>query len=199
MAPHLLYTLFFFFPSTLSNQITAETQKLQFTILQNDKEIGEVVASKTTIGDRITYTSYSESTTHLVIKITIVAENELNLENGHVMSAEANVTVRRRPYAHSYTQYCSGQCEMVKDGHEVIYIDETIHYASTMLLFEEPIDVSYSYSELDGSFHPIKKVGAHTYEKKDVKGKINRYFYEDGVLNRAEIDAGLISFEMERR
>lgn len=194
LAP-LLYIVLLFSANIKTTEV-AEVQKLTYTILQNDKEIGQVDASKTTFENQITYTSYSNSTAHAIININIVSAYEVYLENNEIRSAEANVTVRGRPYAHSYTQYCSGQCEIVKDGFEVIYIDEAISYASTMLLFEEPINVQYSYSELDGSFHEIKKIEEQVYEKTDVKGKVNRYRYANGILQYAKIDAGLISFEM---
>ena len=178
---------------------TRETQHLSFSIIQNDEIIGETKASKIIDGNQTIYSSSTISTTRVVIKITIKSQSEVQLENGFVRYAEANVTVRNRPYAHSYTQYCSGQCEIVKDGHNVIYIDEAISYASTMLLFEEPVGVKYSYSELDGSFHEIKKIGDHSYEKIDPKGKVNRYNYEGGILKNADIDAGLIAFSISRK
>ncbi len=174
-----------------------ETTNLSYSIIQKEKVVGYTNAYKYQEIDQTTYRSNSVSTVKAIISIDIVSNYEITLENGLLRSAEANVLVRNRPYTHSYTYYCENQCEMAKDGANVIYIGEDISYASTMLLFEEPVNITQSYSELDGSFHSIRKVGNHRYEKKDANDRINTYQYVNGILQYAEIDAGLISFELK--
>jgi len=195
----LLYLLAFLFSFFLNTSSPAETKQLTFDVIHKQKSIGEISASKVIDGDILYYNSYSKTTTHSVIKITIISETEVQMADGHLQWAEANISVRGRPYAHSFTQYCNGQCEMIKDGVDINYIDQPIHYVSTLLLFEEPLTEQISFSEIDGTFHPIKYLGNHTYEKIDAKGRVNQYYYENGDLKRADIDAGLIKFTIQSK
>lgn len=178
---------------------SAEILNLNFEVIQKGEVIGQVFAKKNSVGQEVYYSSMTETTTHTIISINIISAYDVHMHNGHLRTSEAEIKVRGKSYAHTFTQYCDNSCEIIKDQGDIINIDELIKYTSTMLLFEEPIQISKSFSELDGSLHPLEALGNHQYKKTDPKGRVNYYTYENSQLKSAKIDAGLIKFEIKRK
>ena len=63
-------------------------------------------------------------------------------------------------------------------------------------MFEEPTSVKKAYSEETGEFQSLRKIGSHSYAKENEKGRESIYYYKNGILHTAKIDAGIIEFEL---
>ncbi len=67
------------------------------------------------------------------------------------------------------------------------------------LIFEEPTGITKVYAEEYGVFHTLKKIRNHTYLKTAPNGNKNTYFYKDDVLQKSDVDAGIIKFSIIRK
>jgi hypothetical protein len=61
------------------------------------------------------------------------------------------------------------------------------------------MEVSKVYSAEHGNFQKFEKIGEHMYLKTSVDGHKNTYYYKGGHLQKAEINAGMISLTMLKK
>lgn len=86
--------------------------------------------------------------------------------------------------------------EYSKNGKISSKIEEDITFSVQQLFFKEPIGIECIYSEEQGKFHAIRKIGTHSYEKISSSGHKSRYYYENEVPVKIEIDSGVNAFTM---
>ncbi len=72
-----------------------------------------------------------------------------------------------------------------------------IKYSANMLYFIEPEGVKKVFSEKKGYFVDVEKVKPNEYILIDHKMNTkNKYFYKNGKLYKAELDGGIINFDL---
>lgn len=182
--------------------VPANVEILEFDIDRGRKVIGQLVAKKEVIGDRTIYTSKTEATVSLIMKVHVEYHFEAEFKGDALSRANAEIHVNGKQHVESIIEAEGGKYKFVKNeehDNEVKELDYPITYPAILLLFEEPADVKKSFSEENGEFHQIKKVDDNTYEKINPKGKVNQYHYSDGELEKAHLDAGLVQFTLLRK
>jgi hypothetical protein len=126
----------------------------------------------------------------------IVFENNLTTLDGALEHSDMSVFVNKKNYGTTTTKRTGNKYVMDNDGDEIVIEEFPISYCGSMFVFFEPKGEVKSFSEKQGNFHDVKYLGNNVYEKTDPKGRINKYYYENGKLTKAEIDAGLIEFKI---
>lgn len=180
----------------------ANVEVLEFDIDRGNKVVGQLVAKKEVIGDKTVYTSKTEATISMLVKVHVEYQFRAEFKGDVLSSANAEIHVNGKQHVESVIQDEGGKYKFVKNeehDNETKELDYPIKYPAILLLFQEPGDVKRSFSEEDGVFHKIQKVGSNVYEKTNPKGKVNQYHYENGVLDKAHLDAGLVQFTLLRR
>lgn len=184
--------------ATILNTPNATHKSITFSVIQKDSKVGEIQGIKSTIDDKIIYTCLTNATPKKIVKIKIASAYEVQMEKGKMKVADANITVRGNAYAQNHTEYCEENC-LTEDDPNTHFISKAISFTSTMMFFEEPINISQVYSEIDGSFHHLKNLGNHTYEKTNPKGEKSLFYYNNGNLDHAELDMGFFSVKIIRK
>lgn len=174
----------------------SQTETYSFDLIHRDKAVGELSATKTVSGDQIIYSSQTTTTISLLMDFVIVFDNTVKIRNGKMEYADMSVTVNKKSYGKTVTKLRGREYVMDKDGDEKVIKEFPIRYCASLLVFFEPKNENTSFSEKEGNFHALKHVGNNVYEKTDHKGRINKYYYKNGLLSKAEIDAGLIHFKL---
>jgi len=78
-------------------------------------------------------------------------------------------------------------------------IHDLIEYSGSLIYFNEPKGIKKIYKERSAEMRPLEAVGEHTYIIKDEKEReLNRYFYENGILQSAKMRHTLGSLELNR-
>lgn len=76
---------------------------------------------------------------------------------------------------------------LISDG-DTTTINDTITYSGSLIYFNEPKGTCKIYKERTFEMRQIIPIGEHTYIIKDDKNReINRYYYEEGILQYAEM------------
>jgi len=185
--------LFLFSFSALS-----QTQSLTYQLFYHKKEIGTLNVTKIVDGKTTIYQNQTHINTRILFtKIEIdysylVVFNKTKLSNAKVL-----IEVKGDKRKDTQTLLEKGVYHYYEDQKLKSQIKSDITYSAVMLILEEPIGIRQVYSEENGTFHPLKKVGNHTYEKTNDKNHVNEYSYKNGVLESGTIDAGIISFSMK--
>lgn len=78
-------------------------------------------------------------------------------------------------------------------------IHDLIEYSGSLIYFNEPKGIKKIYKERSSEMRPLEAVSEHTYIIKDEKEKeLNRYFYENGILQSAKMRHTLGTLELNR-
>ncbi|WP_121666915.1 DUF6134 family protein [Mesonia aquimarina] len=188
----LISFLAFFSIATLFGQ----EEKYCFNILHREKVIGELVAKKEVVEDKIIYSNRTEISTRILAKIEVDYTYKVVYRNKTLAHAFALILFNDREKTNSYTEKTKTGYIFYEDNEAEYKIEESIMYSTVNLIFEEPLNISKVYAEEHGEFHQLKKVANHIYEKTSSKGKTSLYKYKNGKLVEAEIDVGIISFKI---
>ncbi|MDR6301549.1 DUF6134 family protein [Mesonia maritima] len=176
--------------------LLGQEEKYRFNILHREKIIGELVAKKEVLEDKIIYSNRTEISTRIIAKIEVDYTYKVVYTNNSLAHAFALILLNDREKTNAYTEKTKTGYIFYEDDEAQHKIDSPITYSTVNLMFEEPLTITKVYAEEHGEFHQLKKVAKNIYEKTNSKGKTSLYKYKNGKLVEAEIDAGIISFKI---
>ncbi|MEM1324131.1 MAG: DUF6134 family protein [Bacteroidota bacterium] len=166
-----------------------------FNIVRNKKTIGELTVVKTRKNGLTTYTSTTHLNVRLLHKVNVFYRVEVDMQHDQLYAASVIIEVNGKVHDRTETTRIEDKYLIEHKGKKK-EAAITIDYPEILLLFQEPVGFAASFSEKTGNFHSLHAVGEHAYKKINPKGRENYYYYKDGKLQRAEVDAGLIQFEI---
>mgnify|MGYP005666318829 CR=1 FL=1 len=175
------------------------SEVLYFDVVRLDQTIGELRVEKTYRDNLFTYRSYTQVNAHVIKDITVLYEVVVTMKQDFLLSADASVKVNGKIRDHTKTRWSGGKYHIQSKNEQDKLVSDPIVYPAILLLVKEPINIESSFSEENGDFHVVSSIGDHSYKKYNEKGRENLYHYQDGQLQRAEIDAGLVQFEIQLR
>jgi hypothetical protein len=168
------------------------TETRRFRVMKGEKVLGWNEATRRRRGDNLYYTNTSRNTVSLIKRFVIDYHYEVTFRNNRLFHSVANVEVNGKQRTSTVVSWEIDCYRIREKGIETNCVGGDIFFTSVMLLFQEPVGQSVIFSEEDGAMHRLRYVGG-TYEKTNLKGKVNRYFYENNRLIRAELNAGLVT------
>lgn len=182
-----------------SLSVQAQTQNYDFDIVHDGKLLGTLTASKQTDSTKTTYSSQTNIDYHLMVSITIVYDFNLEFIGEDLQLATCHVEVRGNERTQVKTVKNNDNYGFYSKGELEKSIDWPIKNTVVQLLFKEPVGITKVYAEEQGEFQTLKKIGANSYLKTASNGHKNTYHYENGVLQKSDIDAGVIAFSMVKK
>ena len=190
-----LYTITFLLVLALQAQTTTHN----FEVLHDNRLLGTLEATKTVTGNQIVYTSHTQIEYHLMVNIEVVYDYHVTFSNGILQEAKAHIMVRGNDKTKVQTVKAGSDFEFYSEGNLEKTIKGTITNSIIQLLFEEPKGVSRIYAEEHGEYHELRELGDHLYLKSTPSGKKNTYFYKDGILQKSDVNAGIIKFSIVKK
>jgi len=181
---------------SILNDVKPLKNTLFFDIVHKNNVIGSLKASKTIKDSKIHYQSVTTINTRIIKEIDVNYLYNVIYENNKLKRANVLIDVNDKPYADILTNWEIDYYQISKNDKNELVVQEDIQYATILLYFVEPVDIERCYSEQDGSFNTIIPLGNHSYKKINAKNKENIYHYKDGFLEKAEINGGLIKFDI---
>ncbi|WP_157486531.1 DUF6134 family protein [Maribacter forsetii] len=181
---------------SISKDVKPLKNTLFFDIVHKDNVIGSLKASKTIKDTKIHYQSVTTINTRIIKEIDVNYLYNVIYENNKLKRANVLIDVNDKPYADILTNWEIDYYQISKNDKNELVVQEDIKYATILLYFVEPVDIERCYSEQDGSFNTIIPLGNHSYKKINAKNHENIYHYKDGFLEKAEINGGLIKFDI---
>lgn len=169
------------------------SQTIRFQLIRNGKILGECEANKQCIDGREVYANTTSFSFYLIKKIKLEYRTQAIFRKGFLEKAEVEIKRNGRLHRHFKTQRINEETYRYYQDRQLKKVIETpIVYSSVKMLFEEPIDGQEIYSEEGGCFLPVHKIGPSAYEKRNAKGKVNTYEYQNRLLQSIAIDNGII-------
>ncbi|WP_324027204.1 hypothetical protein QSV08_05210 [Maribacter sp. BPC-D8] len=193
----IICTILFLGPiCSIDKDVAPIKNTFYFDIIHKDNVIGSLKASKTIKDSKVHYQSVTTINTRVIKKIDVNYLYNVTYENNKLKRANVVIDVNDKPYADILTNWEIDYYQISKNDKNELVVEEDINYATILLYFDEPINVERCYSEQDGSFNTIIPLGNHSYKKINAKNHENIYYYKNGFLEKAEINGGLIKFDI---
>ena len=177
----------------------AQIENLEFDIVHNGKSLGTLKASKHIEGAKKIYTSHTDIAYHLLVSINVIYDFHVEYKDADLIEATAHIVVRGTDKTKVKTIKSVGSYAYYSNGKIEKTIKSPLKHSVVQLLFEEPIGIKKIYAEEHGEFHSIKKIEQHNYLKTAPNGHKSTYYYENGVLQKSDIDSGVIKFSIIRK
>lgn len=175
----------------------SNAQTLHYKVIHDGKTLGTLDASKTVSGNTTIYTSHTKIQYELLVAINVVYDYHVTYTNGNLVEAKAHITVRGNDKTKAKTVKEGNAYNYYSEGQLVKKIPkEFIKHSVVQLFFEEPLNVSKIYAEEHGEYHNIRHISDHIYMKQAPNGNKNTYAYKDGLLQKSDVDAGIIKFSI---
>ena len=174
-------------------------ESLSYDIVWRKSSVGTLKVSKKNISSKIQYQSSTNIEFTFIKTFDINYEYDVVFDNNVLQKADVDINYNGKQHAQTQTQLKNGQYEVIKDGELETSFKETVRYSTISMYFEEPVHLTRCYSEQEGGFNKIIALGDHKYRKINARGKESIFIYKNGVLEKAEIDGGIVSFDMVRK
>jgi len=179
---------------------TPKETKLFDVVFKGDK-IGTLKVKRHERKDKTIYTSNTriKTTILLIKKINIRHKYRVSYQSEQLLLSKVTIKVnKKKPERIKVRQSDNGY--LIKSNSEDTYrIDEPIKYSSILLYFEEPKNITKSFSERSGNFNAIDQMDDGSYRIINEEGDENRYYYTDGQLSLMKVDGGMVNFEIRAR
>ena len=163
-------------------------------------------------GTKIGEFSVTQNDENGILKIEAISDIKINLLFSYRVKYIQNTVYEQGVLKNSCVKtYKNGQMNsdiwlkleknfylLVIDGDTTV-IHNSITYSGSLLYFNEPLGIKQFYKERTAEIRQITQSGEHTYIVKDEKEReLNRYIYENGVLEYASMHHALGTLVLKR-
>ncbi|RBP34175.1 hypothetical protein DFR65_10158 [Oceanihabitans sediminis] len=195
----LFYLILFHVFSFQDLGATTNQTLLNFDIILKGKIVGQLQASKSFKDSKMHYQSKTDISTRFIKEIHVNYKYHVVFSNNKLQESDVNVVVNNKPHAETKIEREQNHYLVKQEKKEARVFKEAINYSTILLYFEEPKNIKHCFSEEEGKMNTIVPLGNHTYKKVNARGNESIYYYENGKLIKAEIDGGLIKFQIQAK
>jgi len=180
--------------------VSAKTEELatKYNIQMLGVSIGEFSVTQTSKNGNVNIEAITDVKVNLLFSYRIkyvqktVYKQDI-LQSSHVetyKNGQLNSTIWLKREKDSYLLISEKDTSVIHD---------LIRYSGSLIYFNEPKGIKKIYKERSAEMRPLEAVDEHTYIIKDKKGReLNRYFYENGILQSAKMRHTLGSLELNQ-
>ncbi|MFY0627995.1 MAG: hypothetical protein JXR07_16980 [Reichenbachiella sp.] len=179
----------------LSFENQSSAQQYRYDVVKGGKTIGEMIATKTVIGDTTVYVINSNTVFKLIFSLKIFYELNETYVNGSLLKGDGlstlNGTIQRKVETRK-----SGKKYEVENTSNIVSIEkDAIKYSIPELYFSEPKGSTMVFSQIFASYLEFEEISEHTYMLYSEDGK-NTYFYKNGVCVEVEVNRPYATFSL---
>lgn len=188
-----LGVLFFTSVSAKPNELATRYKLLLFGL-----NIGEFSVTQTDNNGNVNIEAITEVKVNLLFSYRIKYVQNTVYNHGILQSSRVETYKNGKLNSNMWLKLQNNSYLIVNDGDTTI-IENTITYSGSLVYFNEPVGIKNIYKERSNEMKQITAVSNHTYIIKDGKDReMNRYYYEDGILQYAEMRHPLGTIELIR-
>lgn len=195
---YILIILTAFFLASVPVFSQPESQTIKYNIRVMGINIGELTVKQQKTGNDIVIDVVTDVKVKIIFTYQVKFLQHSLYRDGSLMNSHVQTVKNGNINSDTKLTRDGDAYILVKDGDSTL-VHEKITYSGSLLYFNEPKQVSLIYKEISGNKSYIKYIENQTYVVTDEKGRVtNRYVYEKGILDRAEIKHTLATIYMER-
>lgn len=178
----------------------SQTQTNNYDIVLAGFTIGSMKADKTTSSKGEDYQIHSKVEFWFFGKIHVEFLQKAHYEKGQLMKATTNSDSNRGNFLTTVTwnkDHYDVDANSYK-FHNEDPINQVINASTARLYFHEPKAGDILISENFGMLTTVREIEKGVYEI-DVNGNMNRFYYEDGVLQKVILENNIKNYSIKRR
>ncbi len=162
------------------------SQKIRMEVMMGDKKIGEINAEKKINGKAVQYemSSQVEATMMIVVKVSNVTKSYWY--DGMLTNSRATRVSNMPGQDLVTTTELRGAKYLVTSNKKESSQAYPVKLCVTCLYFQEPVQETSVFSEMQGVYLPVKDLGNHRYELTQPNKKKDVYVYQNGKLKQVE-------------
>jgi len=179
--------LVFFLSIYIFTSVSAQPEELatKYSIHTLGATIGEFAVTQTNNNGNINIKAITEIKVNLLFSFHIKYVQSTVYNQGILQNAHIEIFKNGKLNSTTWIKYEKGSYQLIVDGNTTI-INDSITYSGSLLYFNEPIAKKRILKERNAEMSQIAQEEEHTYIIKDEKERVlNRYFYEEGILQHA--------------
>lgn len=192
--------LVFFLSIYFFTSVSAQPKELaaKYSIHMLGATIGEFAVTQTNNKENINIYAITEINVKLLFSIHIKYVQSTVYNHGVLQSAHVESFKNGKLNSTMCMKYEKGSYKLIVDGDTTI-INDAITYSGSLIYFNEPKTSKRIFKERNAEMRQIAPEEEHTYIIKDEKERVlNRYLYEDGILQHATMRHALANVELIR-
>lgn len=187
-------SLILLFPNNVAGQAVKSSE---YKIRLTGMEIGTLTATQRVEDSTTTFSMNSTVDFWLIVSVNVKHMNTSIFKKNQLISSVSTSTTSKGNFMSSIVWKNNGYTVNV-DAYEYVNsepINKVIYANVSSLYFKEPLQVKELLADGFGKLCPVKKLGEGVYEV-DVLGNKNTYYYESGVLVRANMYSKFKNYEI---
>jgi len=181
--------------TTLSHTPAAQSQILNYKVVQNNSVIGWLKLERKDSLNSSLITSSSEIKKRFLLLFTIIENQEVLFQNGMMMRSYVYRKVNSDIKVNKRTTYTGNHYEVKKGKFLTLINLSSITYNQLSLYFFEPVNVREVYSDNYERYLKIEKTGNEFYTMELPEGNKNYYYYKNGVCSKVKVEQSLFTIE----
>lgn len=194
---YILCLLVGFFVLT-SISANSETLTAKYKIFMLGANIGEFSVTQTNNHGDINIDATTEVKINFLFSYRIKYVQNTVYKQGVLKNAHVKTYKNGKLNSTMWMKLNEREYLLIVDG-DTIIINDPITYSGSLIYFNEPKTKTRIFKERNAEMRQIAPAGNHTYIIKDEKGKLlNKYFYDDGILQHATMRHALGNVELKR-
>ncbi len=190
----LLLGILFFTP------VSAKTEELatKYNIQMLGVSIGEFSVTQTSKNGNVNIEAITDVKVNLLFSYRIKYVQKTIYKQGILQSSHVETYKNGQLNSTIWLKREKGSYLLISEM-DTSVIHDLIRYSGSLIYFNEPKEIKKIYKERSAEMRPLEAVGEHTYIIKDEKEReLNRYFYENGILQSAKMRHTLGTIELNR-
>ena len=164
-------------------------------------KIGEMVTKKTIDGNNTDYELNTKVSFWFLGNVLVDFKSFTQYSNNKLISSKSTTTSNKGNFRSNINWMDGKQHYRISTSSYKYELDTIISkpfdYSTSKLYFEEPIKISEFMAENFGLPSPIQKI--KDYYEVDVNGNKNRFYYINGVLDKAVMQSPIKNYVVKRK
>lgn len=180
--------------------VSAKTEELatKYNIQMLGVSIGEFSVTQTSKNGNVNIEAITDVKVNLLFSYRIKYVQKTIYKQGILQSSHVETYKNGQLNSTIWLKREKGSYLLISEK-DTSVIHDLIEYSGSLIYFNEPKGIKKIYKERSAEMRPLEAVGEHTYIIKDEKEReLNRYFYENGILQSAKMRYTLGSLELNR-
>jgi hypothetical protein len=160
--------------------------------------IGEFSVRQTGESGNVSVEAITDVNVNLLISYRVKYIQHTVYNQGVLQSSLVETYKNGKLNSTTFLKLQNNSYQLVADGDTTI-INDYITYSGSLIYFNEPTEIKKIYKERSAEMQQINPVSEHIYVIKDENEKeLNRYFYEGGILQYAQMKHAIGTIELKR-
>ncbi len=180
--------------------VSAKTEKLttKYNIQMLGVSIGEFSVTQTSKNGNVNIEAITDVKVNLLFSYRIKYVQRTVYKQGILQSSHVETYKNGQLNSTIWLKREKGSYLLISEK-DTSVIHDLIRYSGSLIYFNEPKGIKKIYKERSAEMRPLEAVGEHIYIIKDKKEReLNRYFYENGILQSAKMRHTLGSLELNQ-